>query len=133
MYNTIKYDAHYGGHQPVATATKIEAGGLVGPNATGYLVNGSDAEFILGRATEDADNATGNDGDLSCEVERGVIGVSNDDTNPVAPANIGTTVYAVAPDVIATAGSTTRAGIYLGNDINGDPMIDTRLSGIIPA
>lgn len=60
---------------PVAASTKLYAGALVGVNAAGYAVKGSDTAsiMIVGRASAQVDNSAGAAGDLSIVVETGVF------------------------------------------------------------
>lgn len=98
---------------PVAATTKIYAGSLVCLNSSGYAVPGSTATTLIpvGRATEQVDNSSGSNGDLTIDIERGVFRYGNSaSTDLIARTEIGKVVYIVDDQTVAkTNGSNTRS------------------------
>lgn len=116
----------YAGNHPVAADTVIDSGGLVARDASGNAVNAGSTVTgnVIGRSENGADNTGGAAGDESVLVERGVFVLQLDATNPPTKAHILKPVYATAPDTVAYTG-TCRAGILLGFDPGGLPIVDT--------
>jgi hypothetical protein len=94
----------------VADSAKLYAGGMVGRNASGYLVRAHEAEVVLGFATDTADNTDGADGDLELEVDSGIANYENSaGGEAVAIEDIGADCYAVDDETVAkTAGGTAQ-------------------------
>lgn len=96
---------------PIAASTKIYAGALVALNADGYLIRATDtaATFFLGVATATVDNTSGNDGDLSVEVDIGGAMVLVTHTGgSLAAANKGDAVFADGDDAVDTYANATN-------------------------
>ncbi len=110
---------------PVASGKKIYAGALVAANSTGYATPGAKATTLtyLGRAEETVDNGSGDDGDVSVLVRRGVaFQFANSATDAVTQASLGKTCYIEDDQTVAkTSGSSTlsKAGIVIGLDDDG--------------
>lgn len=94
-------------------------------NTSGTLVPASaDATLeVVGRAEEQADNRTGADGDLKCEVRRGCFNYKNSAAaDEITRADIGATAYVVDDETVAkTNGTNTRpaAGTIMDVDDYG--------------
>lgn len=80
---------------PVAGSTKIFAGSLVCANANGYVVPAADTSGcrFVGVAMEQADNASGANGDKVVRVRR--FGVFEFDAASITQAMVGEAMYAV--------------------------------------
>jgi hypothetical protein len=128
-YNLTEIPGEFSGKHPVAADAIIEIGGLVARNAAGNSVAADDTVdgAVIGRAYESIDNTGGAAGDQSITVKTGAFGCANSATNPVDKTHVGKMVYAEAPDIIASEG-TCQAGILIGFDESGRPLVDTRLS-----
>jgi hypothetical protein len=102
---------------PVNGTSKIYAGALVAVDADGYLVPGADTAGLIfqGFAIEQVDNSTGDDGDLSCRVQRrGLIKCA---IAAATQANIGDNVFLVDDATVGLAATTTNdifCGIIAG-------------------
>lgn len=108
----------------VASAQKIFAGALVMRNATGYLVKGVTSLNLIGvgRADDQVDNSGGADGDLSLAYRPGLFRFTNDGTDTVTIADIGTVCYAVDDQTVANTdgtGTRSKAGIVEMLDTQG--------------
>lgn len=117
---------------PVAASTTLYAGGLIAKNAGGYAVPAADTAglVVVGRAENDAYNASGADGDVFVNVKRGVIAYANSATNPVA---IGDLLSKVFVEDDATISKMTTHSISAGINLGIDPdtlkvFVDTRRS-----
>jgi hypothetical protein len=134
MYRLTEIPGHYSGLHPVAANAVIETGGLVALNAAGFALPAADgvAGHVVGRAQEAADNTGGANGDLVVSPKRGIFGCANSATAPVDIVDIGQIVFAEAPDIIRKTG-TCRAGLLVGFDDEGRPLVDTRLSTLATA
>lgn len=134
MYHLVEIPGHYSGLHPVAANAVIETGGLVALNAAGYAVPAASTVtgHVVGRSLDAANNLGGANGDLVVTPKRGIFACSNSDTAPVDVADVGQIVFAEAPDIIRKTG-TCRAGILVGFDEEGRPMVDTRLSTLATA
>lgn len=87
-------------------AEKIFKGALVKINAAGYLAKsaGEAGAQFAGIAYEQKDNSAGNAGDLSCRVE--TEGVFELPIAAAVAADVGSTVYAGADDIVVLAAGT---------------------------
>jgi hypothetical protein len=134
MYTLSEIPGHYSGLHPVAANAVIETGGLVALNAAGFAVPASSSVtgHVVGRSTGEADNTGGANGDLVVTPKRGIFGCANSATAPVDVADVGQIVFAEAPDIIRKTG-TCRAGLLVGFDGDGRPLVDTRLSTLATA
>jgi len=121
---------------PVATATKIYAGILVALNAGGFLVAAADTAGlrVIGRSEEQVDNTAGGNGDLLCNVLRGVFLFDNSTVSAIVAADLGKQVFVEDDHTVSKLGGTNKikAGRFVG--FGGDPTgsdttqvwIDTR-------
>lgn len=128
-YNLTEIPGEFSGKHPLAADTVIEIGGLVALNAAGNAVPAAAAVtgHVAGRAYEGVDNTDGAIADKEVIVKRGIFGCANSATDPVDKSHIGKMVFAETPDIIKDAG-TCAAGILIGFDEAGRPLVDTRLS-----
>ncbi|MHB8808960.1 MAG: hypothetical protein ACYC9M_02965 [Desulfobulbaceae bacterium] len=98
---------------PMAAGAKGYAGGIACLNAAGYAVPASTATTLkaVGRFNEQVDNATGQNGDLTAEVERGVFRFKNSAAaDEITVAEVGTVAYLVDDETVAkTSGTNTRS------------------------
>ncbi|MES2707133.1 MAG: hypothetical protein V4726_11085 [Verrucomicrobiota bacterium] len=113
---------------PVAAATKIPAGALVGVNASGHAINAADAASckVVGVASETVDN-TGSAGAKTILAPSGPhSGYANDGTNPCTIAHVGRTVYIKDNQTIqsATGTNSVKAGILMGINPDGTLRIN---------
>ena len=95
---------------PVAASTRIFAGSLVCLNATGYAVPGADTDGLLfaGVATAQADNRTGDDGDLNVVVRRrGRFRFGS--SSALTQASVGEKVYADDDQTVALVGDVSNS------------------------
>lgn len=107
----------------VAAGKKIYAGSLVALDASGYATPGATATTIkgLGRAERQADNTSGQSGDVTVEVAKGVFRFANDGANPVSASQIGSSCYIVDDQsVAATDGTGTRSVAAVVFDVDSD-------------
>ena len=128
-YNLTEIPGEYSGKHPLAADAVIEIGGLVALNAAGNAVPAAAAVtgHVIGRASESVDNTDGDAGDKEVIVKRGIFGCANSATDTLAITHVGKMVYAETPDIVEHTG-TCQAGILLGFDEAGRPLVDTRLS-----
>lgn len=113
---------------PLASATKIYAGTIVALNAAGYAVPGADTAGLVGygRAEETVDNSTGDAGDLSVNVRRGVFLWANSTGNPCDQADLGKVVYMEDDETVAgSSNNSAPAGTVVRIDSRGY-WVDTR-------
>ena len=108
----------------VAASTKIEAGKMVAVNASGYLVEASDAASIIvvGIADETQDNSSGANGALTCLVKRGQVFKLKNHTTAVTQASVGSNVVVADDETVTTAAGATNdivAGKCLGVETDG--------------
>ncbi len=132
MQTKIRYN------YPLYQATTIYAGALVGLNATGYLVEMSEATGLIcvGRASANVDNSDGDSGDLTCDVEEGVFGWDNSDgADEITIASIGDTCYAVDGGTVAkTNGGGTRSACGIVKQVDDDYVwVDTPGAQVVTA
>lgn len=116
-------------YYPVAAATKIPAGVLVGLNAGGAAVSASDAVSIrvIGRAEETVDNTSGAAGDLSVNVKRGVFKFANSAAHAITAAMVRKMSYVEDNQTVASTSTyLSPAGTIRGVDADGGVWIDTR-------
>ena len=97
----------------VAAGVEIFLGAQVAVNATGYLVQGSEATTLtyIGRADAHVDNSDGADGDETCLVRRNKAFLfKNDDADPVDQSLVGQPCYILDDETVAgTDGTGTRS------------------------
>lgn len=97
----------------LAADAVIFAGGLVGINAAGYAVAGSDTAGLVsllkagGIAAHDADNTGGAAGDVVVEVYRGIAALM-EISGAVVQAEIGTDLTIVDDQTVGLAAATTN-------------------------
>lgn len=98
---------------PVNGTSKIYAGALVCVDADGYLVPGADTAGLIfqGIAMQQRDNASGDDGDQLCVVQR--RGLVKCAIAAATQANIGDSVFLVDDETVGLAATTTN-DIYCG-------------------
>lgn len=99
---------------PVAAATKIFAGSIVGFNAAAvYASKGVTSTTLktVGVAIEQADNSAGAAGDIRVKVRRGVWRFGNSTAGDlITLANVGSDCYVVDDQTVAlTNGTATRS------------------------
>ncbi|MGE5607421.1 MAG: hypothetical protein ACM3YE_17245 [Bacteroidota bacterium] len=109
---------------PMSGTVAIFAGALTCVSTLGNAVPGrTDTDLkAAGRAEESVDNTTGDAGDKTVKIRRGVFKFENDETDPVTAANILSDCYVVDDQTVAaTDGSSTRskAGKVLGVEDDG--------------
>lgn len=116
---------------PVAAATIILQGVLVGLNVAGYLVEASaDSSIrVLGRSEEYVDNSAGAAGAKTCKVKRGVFGWQNStSTQAIADQHVGRPCYAVDNQTVALrnpTGDYPFAGRIYDVDSDGLVYVET--------
>lgn len=89
---------------PVAAATHIYQGTLVALNLSGYLVPASadPSLYVVGVATEEADNSAGAAAAITCKVERGTFSFTNSSsTSALSAVHIGQVCYAADDQTVA--------------------------------
>lgn len=94
---------------PVDDGDKIYAGAMVCANADGYAVPGADTAglIFMGIAREQADNASGQDGDISVLVRRrGLFKMSF--ATAITEANVGDSVYIADDQNVDLVGNVTN-------------------------
>ena len=98
---------------PVNGTSKIYAGALVCVDADGYLVPGADTAGLIfqGIAMQQRDNASGDDGDQLCVVQR--RGLVKCAIAAATQANIGDSVFLVDDNTVGLSATTTN-DIYCG-------------------
>ena len=98
---------------PVNGTSTIYAGALVCVDADGYLVPGADTAGLIfqGIAMQQRDNASGDDGDQLCVVQR--RGLVKCAIAAATQANIGDSVFLVDDETVGLAATTTN-DIYCG-------------------
>lgn len=115
---------------PVAAATTIRHGVMVGINLSGYLVEVSADPTIrvLGRSEEYVDNSAGAAGAKTCKVKRGIFGWTNSSsTLAVADAHVGRLAYAVDNQTVSLRnplGTYPVAGRVYDVDADGQVFIE---------
>lgn len=103
---------------PMAASEKIFGGALSCVNAAGYALEGSDTAGLIfqGIATNQADNSSGSNGDISVVLRRrGLVKVIMD--TAITIANIGDNVFLVddqTVDLVANVTNTIFCGIIAG-------------------
>lgn len=134
IYSFAEHPGAYSGEHPVTAATIVADGGLVAVTSDGNALDAKSTVtgHVVGRSDGGADNSAGAAGAVKVKVKRGVFALQLDDTNPPTKAHIGRMVFATAPDTVAFTG-TCRAGILIGFDPNGLPIVDTTRSAAAPA
>lgn len=109
----------------VATAKTVDAENIVAVNATGFLVQGTDATaaVVIGAATK------GGLADDEVEVRMGLMAFENDTTTPVTAANIGEVGKVGADNTDVTISPAAGANLKIGRikyiDDDGFVWIDT--------
>lgn len=97
----------------VASGELIPAGTIVCIGATGFAVSGklADGLVYVGRANERVDNTTGQDGDMTVEVQRGrMFAWANDGS--VTQAEIGKRVYIADNQTVKKDGTGASSAGY---------------------
>jgi hypothetical protein len=127
---------------PVAASTKIWKGTQVALNASGYLVPVTAAAglVVIGRSNQTADNSTGANGAINCEVEEGTFLWENSaSTEAITIAEIGDLCFGVDNQTVAkTSGSNARSvsgivqdvdssGVWVRQGLSAEPK-DTRVA-----
>ena len=113
---------------PVAAATLIYAGVLVATDASGNLVNASDAASIkvVGRSPVTVDNSAGAAGDLTCTVEKGTFKFTNSADNAITAAMVGKLAFVESNVAVAnTSANKIVAGRILEIDADLGVWVDT--------
>ncbi len=101
---------------PVAASATIFAGAMVALNASGYLVPATTSSTLLcvGIAQAPADNGSGANGDLECEVDTGIGRYNNSSAaDEITIAEVGDDCYAVDDQTVAKTddgGTRSKAG-----------------------
>jgi hypothetical protein len=100
---------------PVAAATIIPGGVLVGLNAAGFLINAADVAglTVVGVSFERIDNSAGANGDKECKVLKGSFKLANNGTNPVVQGTVGKAPQVADNQTVRASGATNAntAGI----------------------
>lgn len=115
---------------PVAAATTIRHGVMVGINLSGYLVEVSADPTIrvLGRSEAYVDNSAGAAGAKTCKVKRGIFGWTNSATTlALADAHVGRLCYAVDNQTVALRnplGTYPVAGRVYDVDADGQVFVE---------
>lgn len=108
---------------PVKAATKIYAGSLVAKESGGYAAPASKATglAVLGRAEEQVDNSSGDDGAANVTVQRGTFKWANAAAaDAVAKTEIGEDAYALDDQTVTkTKAGASKAGKILGVEPDG--------------
>lgn len=130
-YNLTQHPGSYSGFHPVAAGAVIEIGALTAINAAGDAVpaGATVTGRVIGRADADTDNTGGSAGDLTTAPKRGVFGCANSQTDPVDKSHVLKMVFAESPDTIRASG-TCRAGILIGFESDGSPIVDVTHSAV---
>jgi len=130
-YKLQEMPGYFSGLHPVAADAVIQIGGLVAINAAGNAVAAAAAVtgHVTGRADDDVDNTGGAAGDKTITTRRGVFVCANSATHPVDKSHVQKMVFAEAPDIIASEG-TCRAGLLIGFDSDGAPIVDVTAAAI---
>jgi hypothetical protein len=111
---------------PVAASADIYAGALVALDANGNATPGATATGLLGmgRAEARADNSSGQAGDISVEVRKGVFRFDNSTgADEITSAEISSDCYIVDDATVAkTDGSGTRSVAGTVFDVDSDDV-----------
>ncbi|MGC3991689.1 MAG: hypothetical protein QM796_18760 [Chthoniobacteraceae bacterium] len=146
--NTPEPTKDFFAYVPVAASTIIYVGTLVALSG-GNAVPASDSAGlrVLGRcegqsevyndnlAGTDANNSTGNAGDVKINVKRGAFAFNNSTADAVDTTCLGRIVYVEDDNTVNKTGGTNKvkAGLFLGFHL-GDatlPIVDTRFAGLL--
>lgn len=97
---------------PVAAATKIQAGGIVCLDASGNAVPGSTSAALKSRgvAFRSVDNSGGAAGDETVESQKGCFYFGNSATDAIDRADIGGTAYIEDDQTVAASNGDTGSG-----------------------
>lgn len=130
--NTIERAGQFLEAIPLAASVKIFVGALVAVNASGNALPAADTAGlkVLGRCEGmpgpgitglDADNSSGNAGDISVNIKRGVFKFDNSTGNAVTAAQVGKVCYVEDDHTINKDGGTNKvkAGRVIGLDDAG--------------
>lgn len=93
----------------VAADAVIFLGATVAVNAAGFAVPAEDKAGlkVVGIAQKFVSNAGGADGAVIVEVQKGVFGLKNSQTNPVTQAQVGRDVFVEDDGTVASTGANT--------------------------
>jgi hypothetical protein len=106
----------------IAATTKIYGGIMVALNAAGFLVPASDTANLraVGLSDEQKDNSAGANGDLLCQLVRGLVLLDNSTGSPVVQGDLFKIVFVEDDHTVAHASANgVRAGRFMG--FGGDP------------
>lgn len=98
----------------VAADAVIFLGAMVAVNAAGFAVPAEDTAGlkVIGVAQRQIDNTGGADGAVRVEVQKGVFGLENSETNAVTQAQVGREVFVEDDGTVAsTATNSIVAGV----------------------
>ena len=115
----------------VAASTTITEGELVATNSDGHAVPATDesAQYLMGRSeTTVTTDATQTNSKITVTRNRQFL-LTNDATNPVSMADIGTTVVLKAQNTVAkpvdgTGNSVLAVGTLMGVDYDGKVWVE---------
>ena len=114
---------------PAVSGVTMYAGNLVAIDATGKALLASDTAGLkaVGRLEQDVINASDYTGHAYASVRRGCFSFANSAAHPLAQANLGATAYVEDEQTVAASSAHSfKAGTFIGFDVNGNPVIDTR-------
>lgn len=117
----------------LAAGAVIFEGILVAINSDGNAVAASDTSGlkVVGRAENAADNTSGNAGDLSVVVSRGVFRYNNSSTKALTKANFGDAAFVEDDNTVASESTNSViAGLVVGIDDVG-VWVDTKVASLI--
>lgn len=121
---------------PVEATTLIYRGTIVAKNAAGNAVPAADAAgfVVMGRAegpgnnaVGDADNSSGDAGDIGCRIGRGIFRWNNSTAHPVSKVHRGQVGYCEDDNTVGTDPGTNKIAAGHIVDVDDDGVwIDTR-------
>lgn len=130
VYESATVTGDIAGPFPVKAATLIAAGALFAIDATGHAVAADAATgvYCAGRATTEADNQLGADGDIQVYGERLAYVLANSEAAAVSADEMLKPVFLEDEQTVRAARSGTEpvAGVLIGFDASGDPIVDVR-------
>jgi len=113
----------------VAASVTLYQGAFAAPlTASGYLTNGggvASTNPVMGVASARADNSSGSNGDISCNLAQGVFRRANSSGAALTQAHFGKPCYAEDNQTVRNAGGATYplAGVFLGLDQDGYALV----------
>ncbi len=103
-------------------------GGLVAPNATGYMLAGGSTNALdcIGVGMHTVDNSAGSEGDKELRYQSGVHSLGNSSGDPIAEADLPALVFAEDDQTVAKTdaiGTLKIAGYGIGLDVDGNVKV----------